>query len=179
MSVSRKVKCPGCGLFFKRDEEENLLIKGRYWHRRCYEEKQQKDGASAQAIINLEDYICKLFSMDYVNAKIRQQIKTMVEQYHYTYSGIQGTLVYFFEIKKNSLEKAKGGIGIVPYVYDEAKKYYETIFYAQQLNKDKDINSFISEERIIIIPSPEAPKRSKMKEIDLDFLEEGGLDEFK
>jgi hypothetical protein len=179
MSISRKVKCPGCNTYFYREEEAHIVIKNRYWHRKCYEERQQKDAASAQAIIDLENYICKLFSIEYIDARIRKQIKDMVERYHYTYSGIQGTLVYFFEIKRNSLDKANGGIGIVPYVYDEAKKYYETIFYAQQLNKDKDINSFITEEKTIIIQPPEAIRRNSLKEINLDFLEEGGLDEFE
>ena len=35
------------------------------------------------------------------------------------------TLKYFFEIKKNSIEKSKGSIGIIPYIYSEAALYYE------------------------------------------------------
>ena len=173
-NVRRKVKCPGCGVYFYRDEEENVLIKNRYWHKICYQQFQVKNEKSAQAIIELDNYICKLFDLDYVNARIKKQIKEYVENYHYSYSGILKTLQYFFEIKKNPIEKANGGIGIVPYVYDDAKKYFETIFYAQQLNKDKDIDSFILNEREIKIHSPQS-KRKNIKIIDLNLLE-GGLD---
>lgn len=173
-SVRRKVKCPGCGVYFYRDEEENILIKNRYWHKICYQQQQIKNEQSAQAIIELDNYICKLFGLDYVNARIKKQIKDCVEKYHYSYSGILKTLQYFFEIKKNPIEKANGGIGIVPYVYDDAKKYFETIFYAQQLNKDKDINSFILEEKEIKICPPQSKKKN-IKIVDLNLLE-GGLD---
>lgn len=115
-----------------------------------------------------------MFGLDYVNARIKKQIKDCVEKYHYSYSGILKTLQYFFEIKKNPIEKANGGIGIVPYVYDDAKKYFETIFYAQQLNKDKDIDSFILTEKEIKISSPQS-KRKNIQMIDLNLLE-GGLD---
>lgn len=42
-SVRRKVKCPGCGVYFYRDEEENILIKNRYWHKICYQQYQIKN----------------------------------------------------------------------------------------------------------------------------------------
>ncbi len=45
-----------------------------------------------------------------------------------TFKGMNYSLIYFYEIKKNSIDKANEGIGIVPYIYEEAAKYY---------NKDK------------------------------------------
>lgn len=176
MAAERKVKCVGCGIYFYKSEEENILIKNRYWHKKCYEQHKHEEEKSLKAIKELEDYICKLFNTDYVSARIQKQIKEMVNQYHFTYSGIHGTLKYWFEIKQNTLEKSNGGIGIVPYVYETASKYYETIFYAQQSNKDIDKTSFITNERIITIHSPNV-RRSKIKEIDLSFLErEDGVD---
>ena len=76
-NVRRKVKCPGCGVYFYRDEEENVLIKNRYWHKLCYQQFQIKNEKSAQAIIELDNYICKLFDLDYVNARIKKQIKAL------------------------------------------------------------------------------------------------------
>ena len=170
MAAERKVKCVGCDIYFYRSQEENVLIKNRYWHKKCYEEHKLEEEKSSKAIKELEEYICKLFNIDYVNARIQKQIKDMISQYHFTYSGIHGTLKYWYEVKQNSLEKANGGIGIVPYVYEAASQYYETIFYAQQLNKDIDKSAFVTNERIITIHSPNV-KRSKIKEIDLSFLE--------
>lgn len=174
-TTRRKVKCPGCGIFFYRDEEPNVMIKNRYWHKKCYEANESKMSQSAQAIQELDKYICELFKLEYVNARIRKQINDMVDKYHFTYSGIMGTLKYFYEIKQHPLDKANGGIGIVPYVYDEARKYYETIFYAQQLNKNIKADAFLVKERKIIIKSPRAEK--KLKAIDLSFLEEGEANE--
>ena len=54
---------------------------------------------------------------------------------NYTYSGILKTLKYWFEIKKGDLEKANGGIGIVPYVYDDAFLYWRGIWEAREKNK--------------------------------------------
>lgn len=33
--------------------------------------------------------------------------------------------MYFFDIKQNSIEKANNGIGIVPYIYEEANQYFD------------------------------------------------------
>lgn len=174
MPARRSVKCPYCGIFFYRDEEENINIKNRYWHKSCWEQHLIKENQSVKAIEELEKYICDLFQIDYVNARIKKQIKDMVDKYHYTYSGILGTLKYWYNVKQNSIEKANGGIGIVPYVYEDASKYFETIFYAQQLNKDLSQDSFILQEHNIVIKSPKINKR-KLKPVDLAFLEEEGL----
>ena len=169
MATQRKVKCPLCGIFFYRSEEENVFYKNRYWHKHCYEAHKEKENQSFKAIEELEKYLCDLFEIDFVNARIKKQIKDMVEQYHFSYSGILGTLKYWYEVKKEPIEKANGGIGIVPYVYSDASKYYETIFFAQALNKDTHADSLILNERNIVIKSPKVHKRVKI--VDLDFLE--------
>ena len=47
-----------------------------------------------------------------------------------TYTGMRLTLEYFFSIRKNDLSKSRG-VGIIPYVYDQARNYY------MKLEKDK------------------------------------------
>ena len=69
----------------------------------------------------------------------RKQMKDFVENYHYTYSGMKKALVYFYEIKKNDISKANGGIGIIPYVYRDAYNYYYTLWLANQKNENKVI----------------------------------------
>lgn len=165
----RKVKCPGCGIFFYRDEEENVFIKNRYWHKKCYEEEENKKASSELIIKELDDYIINLFSIDYVSARIRKQIKDMIDHYGFTYSGILGTLKYWYEIKGNTISKSNNGVGIVPYIYEDARKYYETIFYASQSNQN--IDNFINEKREIVIHSPKI-KNSYNKIFDFDKLEE-------
>ena len=87
-----------------------------------------------------KNYIKKLFKEDYLNAKIRKQIRDFRKEYQYTYSGMLKTLYWWYEIKGNSIDLAQGGIGIIPFIYDDALKYYYSIFMAQTINENKEIN---------------------------------------
>lgn len=112
----------------------------------------------------------QLFKIDYIDARIRKQIKTYVDEYHFSYSGIMLTLKFFFEVKKNDISKSNGGIGIVPYVYKQAEEYYYSLWLAKQTNEDKDIEDFKPVEHIVKIISPE---REKMRPRSLfTFLDE-------
>lgn len=97
----------------------------------------------------------KLFNMSYVDARIRKQINQYVDDYNFTYSGIKKALIYFFEIKGNSIEKANGGIGIVPYVYQQAYQYYLALWQAQQKNEDKVIHDYVPTIKEVVIPRPQ------------------------
>jgi hypothetical protein len=77
--------------------------------------------------------------------------------------------VYFYEIKGNSIDKANGGIGIVPYVYEDAKKYFYTIYMAQAQNQDKDIKSFVKKGITVKIAPPERKVKQK-RLIDLEAI---------
>lgn len=165
-----RYKCPGCSFYFKLDEEEYILVKNRHWHKQCYEEflieKQQSQTKEEQ----LTEYICQLFKTNAPGARINKQIKDMIEKYDYTHSGILGTLKYWFEIKGESLEKAKGGIGIVPFVYNDARKYYEGISKAHESNKIFNETTLDMNEVVITIKPPQVKKKSFY--IDLDLIEE-------
>lgn len=171
-----QVKCPGCGLRFYREDEPHIQIKNRYWHTQCYNVETKEVSKSEQTIKDLEEYICKLFGTDYVSPRIRKQISSMISQYNFTHSGILGSLKYWFEVKNGSIAKSNGGIGIIPYVYEDASKYYESIFYAHQANKD--INLIDTDIITITIPSPKRKVKS-LKKIDLDFLEEGEIQKYE
>lgn len=117
----------------------------------------------------LEDYIMKLFNISYVDPKIRKQIKQFVDEYHYTYSGIHKALIYHYEIKNGDLSKANGGIGIVPYVYQNAYRYYYALWEAQQKNEHKVIQEYVPKVKEIVIP---IPQRQIKKRKLFSFLDE-------
>ena len=104
--------------------------------------------------MKLEQYINKLFHTDYVDPRIQKQIKNYIKEYNFTYSGILKSLVYFYEVKQNPVEKSNDGIGIVPWVYKQAFNYYYAIWLAQQKNIDKTVENYIPKETEIIIPRP-------------------------
>ena len=73
-------------------------------------------------------------------------------------------------MRHGDVEKSYYGLGIVPYIYDQAYQYYYAIWTAQQSNKDKDINEYISEETVVRIT---VPKRIPfIKERHFNLLEE-------
>lgn len=165
-----KVKCIYCGVTFDRDKLPFIQVsQRRYAHQECSLTEEQKKSKEEQDKIDLDNYIMQLFKIDYVDARIRKQIKQYREEYNYTYSGIRKALVYFYEVKGNPIEKANGGIGIVPYVYQNAYNYYLALWQAQQKNQDKVLTNYIPKVKEVIIPRPQ--RKVKKREL-FTFLDE-------
>ena len=163
--MAHLVKCKVCGQQFDRDKVSCVMVSAkRYAHKACAEkagltgeivEPLQKD----PDLTILENYIMKLFGEDYVTARVRKQIKEFQEQYGYTYSGMYKALVYFFEVKGNSVEKANGSIGIIPYIYKDAYNYYYSLFLANMKNQEKTAEDYKPRVKIIEIFAPEVKPR--------------------
>ena len=164
--MAHLVKCKVCGNQFDRDKVACVMVSARrYAHKTCAEREglsgeevalPQKD----QDLVALEEYIMKLFGEDYVNARVRKQIKEYQEQYNYTYSGMLKSLIYFFDIKGNSIEKAHNSIGIIPYIYKEACQYYYSLYLAKMANEEKNIEDYKPKIKIIEIFSPIVPTKA-------------------
>jgi len=105
-----------------------------------------------------------------MDGRITLQIKKYMQDHpEYTYSGIKRTLEYFYEVKNNPIEKANGGIGIVPWVYEEAKRYFYNQWLLSQKNAEKDISAYVPKIKKIIIKQP---KREPKKRRVFMFLDE-------
>lgn len=117
------VTCLYCQEKFDRDKIKCQKIGRRYAHITCNEPKIDVDGSAYNMIIQ---YCAEIFKEDANFLKIRTQIKDFVAQ-GLSYKGIYLTLKYWYEIKKESKEKAMGGIGIVPYIYKEAASYWKSL----------------------------------------------------
>lgn len=150
------VTCIYCKKKFDRDKYPFVQVSNRrYAHTECSMSDDQKKAKEELDKEALNNYIMKLFNTSYVDARVQKQIKQYVDEYNFTYSGIQKALTYFFEIKGNSLEKANGGIGIVPYVYKNAYNYYYALWQAQQKNEDKVVTDYVPNIKEIVIPRPQ------------------------
>ena len=166
--MARLTKCPICELSFDRDKCEFVHHKNRYYHKVCYDSMLSAKTQEEKDLAQLEEYIMKMFKETYVNARIRKQIKSFKEQYNFSYTGMLKSLIYFYEIKGNSIEKANGGIGIIPYVYIEAEKYYKNLDKKKkEINKSMK-NQLNKEDRVVHL------KKEKHKVdkgyIDLDSI---------
>ena len=111
-----KVKCYYCGEFIDKaaavkDEKK------RNFHPECLSEQKDRE--------LLFEYCCALWGLKAPGPTISSQAKNFRKK-GYTYKGMIYSLKYFYEVKKNDVGKYKGSetIGIIPYVYQDAEKYY-------------------------------------------------------
>lgn len=170
-----KVKCSICNVEFDRDRIQAVKVSARrYAHYDC-----KPDGELVPLAANVDpdqvkllDYIKGLLGESYNAARVRKQLKDYIENDHFTYSGILGSLVYWYEVKGNSIEKANGGIGIVGFIYNDARSYFARIQSANDINEEEDILNYSIEEEYIEIESPRVMSRG-VKLFDL----EDGLNE--
>lgn len=151
------VTCVYCKEKFDRDKLPTVQISARrYAHADCAQKHEKEKSQEEKDLETLEKYIMELLNEPYVNARVRKQIKEYRTQYNYTYSGMLKTLIWFYEIKGNSTDKANGGIGIIPFVYKDASEYYYSLYLAKIANQDKNLDDYKPIVKEIEIKSPRA-----------------------
>ena len=157
--MAHAVKCVYCGEIFDRDKEVCVEVSPRrYAHDNC-----NKKGT--EDLKEIEEYIKKIFCETTVNPKIKKQINDFRKDYGYTYSGILKCLKWWFEIQGNTIDKAMGGIGIVPYIYKEVEKYYYSIYIAQEKNQNKELNNQVIE---VVVSPPARDEKKRLFNIEVE-----------
>ena len=147
------VKCAYCQKELSKKSDDCVMIgNNKYVHKACQELEEKREKTDKE---QLEEYIKQLFGTTYIDPRVRNQIKKFIDDYNYTYSGIRKALIYHYEVKGGDKSKANGGIGIVPYVYENAYNYYYSLWVAQQKNKDVEIELYTPKVKEIVIPRPE------------------------
>lgn len=168
--MAHLVTCSKCGKKFDRDKIQAVQTGARrYAHLTCdpdnsklvpLEVKEQNPD-----LIKLKEYITKTYGEKANWALINKQIKNFTTEKQYSLSGILKSLVYFYEVKGNSVSGSNGGIGIVEYCYQDAYNYFYSLFVAQQANKDKVFTQEIKE---ISFNPPKMTFGTKHKFFDLE-----------
>ena len=167
--AKKMCKCAICGKEFDRNAVQAVRHGARrYSHWTCEPngELVPMENKIDPELDKLNNYIIKLLGENYNAARVKKQIKDFKEQ-GMSYSGMLKSLIYFYEVKGNSKEKANGGIGIVPFVYKDAYNYYYDLFMAQQRNENK--KPFIERVREIIIKPPKVKKPIKLSDLDKEL----------
>ena len=113
------------------------------------------------------DYLTEL-GMEINFSLFQTQRKKYIRTFNYTNEGIYNAVRYFYGVKKNSIAKGNGGIGIVPYVYIDAEKYFKNLEKQKnEINKSMK-NQLYKEDKVIHL------KKEKIKKdkgyIDLDSI---------
>lgn len=123
MASQHIVTCRYCKKKFDANKEEYVQPTSRqYYHLVCFkkipQEKQQK--------VVEEDIFFKTLSKyipDYNYIQSKKLADKYIKDYGFSWMGMAFTLEYYYGICKNSTKGAKDTIGIIPYVYEQAKKY--------------------------------------------------------
>jgi hypothetical protein len=161
------VICAYCKKPMSRKDDDCVMVgNGKYVHKECQALEAQREKTDQE---KLEAYIKELFNVPYIEPRVKAQIKKYAEEYNYTYSGMQKALYYHYEIKGGDKSKAHGGIGIVPYVYQDAYNYHYNLWLAQQKNKDIKIELYTPKIKEITIPRPQ--RKVKRRQL-FEFLDE-------
>lgn len=148
--MGRQVKCPYCEMSL--DKDDAIPYKKRYYHQNCFNTWKLE----AEHRKELISYICTLYQIDAPTGMILKQIKEFQEEYKYKLKGVELALRYFHETLENPIREGDG-IGIVPFVYDEAKRHYIRQKAIQKSAEDP--NNHKREEVTLIIKKDKKKKR--------------------
>lgn len=153
------VKCLYCGKTFDANIESFIKPRAnRYAHTECHQRANENKTQEEKDYEQLVEYIKHLFGN--LNPRVWKQIKEYKEL-GYTYSGMYKTLVWWFDLKHGDIEKANGGIGIIPFVYDQASQYYYALYLAHIANENADVEHFKTPVKEFTIETPRAQRRPR------------------
>ncbi len=155
------VKCPACGKPNEKETVVNYKKNGRYYCKECYEALLKKKEEGKSDYNKLYDYILELYKKPPTKQMLKQ-IKDYIRD-DMTYYGVMMSLKYFHEYMENPIDDTKG-IGIVPYVYDEAEGYFNKIIDTMEYNDTIELDDNI----IIVKPSSDSNKLKIKRKITLD-----------
>ena len=117
------VKCLYFGKTFDRDKVTTCRQIGkRFAHLECAVQHEANKTAEVSDREKLFNYAQKLLGSRFNGALVGKQVKQFQENYNYTYSGMLRCLTYAYEVKKLDINKSNG-IGIIPYIYQDAYNY--------------------------------------------------------
>lgn len=176
--MAHPIKCSICGETFDRDKIQAVRTgPRRYAHATCDPNntdlvplvvKETKTTKEQEDMKALKAYINEIYGKSANWVLITKQIKEFQKEYQYTTSGILKTLTWFYGVKGNSTEKSNGGIGIVPFAYQDAFNYYYDLFVAKSQNENIDIESYTSKVREITIPIPAIKEKKRLFNLEDD-----------
>ena len=121
----------------------------------------------------LVSYLKQLLQTEEVNAKVLHLLETYRKKYRWSDENIKKALVWFYELQEETKDSAykkrlyPDKVGILPYIYDEAMNYYQTIEVAEELNKNVDIPQLYNSKLIRI-------KRKEIEIPQIDISKIGG-----
>ena len=112
-----------------KDKDWIMPSKNWYYHLTCYNDwAKKKNDVHSQADDDLWfgamwDYLAKDIKIGPNFMKVKSQWDNFIKKGQ-TPKGIYFCIRYFYEVKKGDPKKSDGGIGIIPYIYQEGAAYW-------------------------------------------------------
>ncbi len=144
--IVKKVKCQRCKQQFERLEGNYVKISAGYVHKKCEDEHQ----THMQERKELIEYLCETYSFTYPDESWLKEIKRYHDERNYRYKAMQLTLQYAFEVR-NMIPNVKYRLGIIPNMYEEARRYYQA---QQDVGIIEELKSYICEKYDIEFLNP-------------------------
>lgn len=162
--------CPFCKKKIDRTKDLYRRLPGGWFGHEecCVLEDQRKKTPEEELCL----YIMKLYDIPFVTPYMKRQIEKYRVEYQYTYTGMLRSLRYWYDVKKIPFDKSKG-VGIIPYIYQEAYDYYYAIWQANQQAKEaeKTIYKPIVEEVTVGLPSRPQILKKLFNSVDKDIID--------
>lgn len=180
------VHCRICGGAIDRQKEKENEVwimpsKNYYYHKTCYETfRRAKPEIDDDWCAYIYDFLSRDLKVKYNFFLCEQQRQKFTnpkgQGKRYTNKGIYLSLKYFYEIQHNDWSKSNGGIGIIPFIYDDAAAYWAKRWEIDNsiFEKLKQQMQEKASEKTVIVHRNKNSKRHKQ----LCSLEEiGGMDD--
>lgn len=160
----RLPSCPDCGVKIE-DKKLSRKIGNRWVCLSCVEIRDQIETDRQE----LYELVAELFFMKFPTGMMMKQIKDYKEDLEYTYRGMTLSLIYWTETLGNTMSNARG-VGIIPYIYEDAKN-----FYIEKMEIRQEVegmgNNFTTRKEVKIQKSKtQKNKNGKYKVIDMNSL---------
>lgn len=156
--------CLYCNKKFNIKEPHYKVI-NRYAHEKCYLEHYNEEEELAKD--EIWQYLTKVLKMDAKFTTVDRQRQEYIAK-GCTNVGILNALKYYYEVVRGSVEKSQNRIGIVPYVYDEAQKYYRDLEKEKE-RVGKNVKKWLKKEVVELKITGNRKKKEK-DYIDLDSI---------
>ena len=165
--------CFWCNKALDKTEDTTIPmpeLPNRWVHKACAEKHPEND------FEKLMIYIIQLYKLkdNYIPQKYRKQLNQYEQEYEFTYSGMLKALKYWYEIKHHPLDTTRG-VGIIPYIYKEAREYYYALYIAQLQNESITDYEEYKPKDIVVKIKP--PQRQIEKRQLFTFLDEDNINE--
>ena len=160
----------------KNKDDWIMPSKNYYYHRQCYNNWKKAQPENDEGYISLiYDFISRELKVSYNWHVCEAQRKKFIKENKVTNKGILFALKYFYEVKHGDWNKGHGGIGIIPFIYNDSCAYW-----AAQERRTKGIvdqiefqmRAAMEQPKVVIQKKGNKSSRSKVDFSMLDGLEE-------